>query len=159
MAKRTFKFWKFENIAGIFQSLRFNSCAGEQEGVGHFAEDEAGGEGWHGEDGRAREDLAERPCEFTVGHGARRDRVDWSTQGFLLQRILDNSDDIIERDPTHVLMPTADAPTKAKSKRRQHLGERAALRAQDNAESEFNDADASLARRLSFRFPFATDAR
>jgi hypothetical protein len=76
------------------------ALAGEEQGVGHFAKDEAEGEGWGGEEGGAMHGFGQDSSESSVGHGLRGDYVESTGDVGVLDRKAENGRYIVEGDPT-----------------------------------------------------------
>src|SRR5579863_1100054 len=89
----------------------------------------------------------------------RRDSVHRATERFIRKYVADCPDLILQIDPTHPLTAIADSSAQSHSKRRQHLLQRATLRAQNDAGTQKGRADACVDRGFGGRFPFATNLR
>ena len=109
--------------------------------LGHLAEREAQREGGHRRDRRAAEHAAQRLGQLGVRDGSGRDRVDTGPRGRWLEQAGDDAEQVVERDPAHVLGARADDTAEAQPERQQHLAERAARRAQHDADPRVHDAD------------------
>ena len=68
-------------------------------------------------------------------------------------------DEIVQVNPRQPLTPVCDRSANAESKRWKHLGERAAIAAEDDAGTEKHDAHAVIARADRGPFPVLTELR
>src|SRR5205085_6889018 len=103
--------------------------------------------------------MPKRFCEFQIGGRIRRDKVDRPAQFFVFKRELNRPDHVVQSDPTHVLIAASNLPAQSELERREHLSERPAFIAQDNSDSEIDDADSRLSRRSCGKLPFAANFR
>src|SRR5262245_62824131 len=71
--------------------------------------------------------------------------------------MLDRPNDVVERDPAHVLPSRPNVAPEPQSERRQHLRERAARAAQDDAHPAGDDPYPRVSRRTRCRFPLGAD--
>ena len=55
-----------------------DALAGEEQGIGHFAEEQAEGKGGSGEEGGAVKGGGQDFSEVSVGRGLKGDDVDWA---------------------------------------------------------------------------------
>ena len=53
--------------------------------------------------------------------------------------------EVVERDPTHVLIAAADDAAEAEAERREHFRQAAAVFAEDETDAEIDDADVGVA--------------
>jgi len=68
--------------------------------------------------------------------------------------VVDRPNDVVQRNPAHVLAAAPDLAAQAQPEREQHLRERPASIAQGNPHPEPHDAHPRLVRRPARRFPF-----
>ena len=131
-----------------------DALAGEEQGVGHFAEREAESKGWSGEECRAMQGFGQDCGELRVGHGLWRDDVEGAGDVGVFYRKAENGGYIFESDPTQPLRAGADFSTNEELKGPHHLREGAALSGEDYAEAGADYADAEGFGFLGFGFPF-----
>ena len=80
MSEGRFQFGKAKRIAAGQQLRGLEPGAGQQQFVGHFAQNQSGNEGWQRENRGAVQDPRERAREFQIGHVIRRRHVDRTAQ-------------------------------------------------------------------------------
>ena len=133
---------KSEAAAPKFHREDTSAC--EQGFISHLAESEPSGKGGHAEESRAAQSRAESPSEFAVRDWRGRNNVHRSEQRVSHQCMMDRSNGIVDRDPTPVLLAGADHAAQSHFERRQHLGQRAALQAEDDPEAQMDHSDSSF---------------
>ena len=102
------------------------------------------------------QDSAQRLCKFTIRYGLWRHGVDRSTNRVVNQRVLHDAEQVIDGNPAHVLVPSAENPTGAELEWPQHLCQRSTQRAEDNPDTQMHDPYASLASRRDRGLPRVT---
>ena len=70
---------------------------------------------------------------------------------------LNDAHEVVERDPTHVLIAAADDAAEAEAEGREHLCQAAAVFAEDETDAEIDDANVGVARGSSGGFPLLAD--
>jgi len=90
--------------AGLLEALGDDAGAGEEGGIGHFAEEESQGEPWGGEDRGTMEGSGQGFGEFGVSNWSWGDDVDRAAHGIIVQGVVDCADAIVTADPAPVLL-------------------------------------------------------
>src|SRR5271156_3656965 len=116
-----------ETVAGGLEFDGFDALAGEEERPGHFAEGDAQGDGWRGEECWAVQDAGKHAGEVSILYGAGRDEVVGAAPGWHVDRAADDSDNILQGDPGQPLSARTEAAAEAELKRRDHGGKGANL--------------------------------
>jgi hypothetical protein len=157
MSQRDFQLRIGEVEAVRFENVRLNPRTADEHVVRHFAKGQSSGEAGHWENSRAIQNPAKRFCELPIRDWLRCGRVHRTHQSRSAKRELNRADQIVERDPTHILPATADDAAKTKAERCEHFRESASLARQDESNPQINDADAGVASGLSRRLPVFAD--
>jgi len=97
------------------------ALAGEEQRVGHFAENESQDEGGRGEERGSVQRGGKNFSELSVRDRLRRDYIDRATDMFVFEREAQDGHGVIEADPAHPLAAGADSSAHAKLKRAHHL--------------------------------------
>ena len=129
------------------------ALAGEQEGVGHFAEDETEGEGGRGEERGAVQDRSQGFGEGGVGDGFRGDHVERAGDVAVFESEEQHGDGVFERDPAHPLEAISNFSAQPELKGPHDLRQCAAMPGEEDAEAGADDADAEDFGFDGFRFP------
>jgi hypothetical protein len=123
---------KREPEAERAQHGRIHPLAAEQDNR-CFAEDGFEDERGHRQHGRPPKRPSESAREFLHGDPGRSDGVDGSSEPFIDDGGGEDRHEVVQVDPRQALAPGAHRIAKAHPKRRQHLRERAAVPAEDDA--------------------------
>src|SRR5581483_2505654 len=128
------------------QFLGFDFLTGEQKLVRHLAENQACGEGGHGEDGRAAEHGSQRTGELGVGYRAGRHEIHGTRKLIGLQDVIHAADPILNVNPTPPLPAIADVAAEPEAKGTKHLVQGAAGCAQHESSAHVNRPDTYVDR-------------
>src|SRR4051812_5799242 len=69
------------------------------------------------------------------------------------ERELNDTDEVVERNPAHILIAAADDATEAEAEGSQHFGQTATIFAQNETDAEIDNADIGVARGHRGGFP------
>ena len=85
--------------------------------------------------------------EFPVGDRRGRHRIHGPLERIpRIERVVDDSYQIAQRDPAHILIPAADHAASAHFEREQHFGQRAAVGAEHNSDAQVHRTHARVRR-------------
>ena len=79
-----------------------------------------------------------------IGHRLRRYCIDWTMEGFGDQGVVHRPEDVVQGNPTHILLARAHDPAETEPKGGEHLGERSSCRTQHYAKAQTHDAYTAL---------------
>ena len=85
------------------------------------------------------------------------DGVDRSGERFVHDHVMNRADDVVQRDPAHVLPAIAQPAARPHAKGRQHFGQGSAGRTEDDAGPQAEDANAGIGGRRRGGLPLAAD--
>lgn len=141
--------------AGGVEDVGVKFGAGEEDGFGHFAEEEFEHEGREWDDGGSVDDVAESFCELDVGDGVGRGEVDGAGDLGVGEAVVDGACDVGVGHPAHVLFAGAEFSAEAEFEGGEHTLECAACLAEDDADAHVDGTDAVVFGGLCHVFPFA----
>ena len=146
-----------ESETGRGEFGRVDAGAGEESFVGHFAEGEAEGEGWGGQDGGAMDGLGKGVRELGVGDGVWGGEIDRAGKGWGLEKKQDCGYGVLEADPAHPLLAGAERSAETQAEKGKHFGECTFAATDDDTKAKMHDADAGLDGRLGGVLPLLAD--
>jgi hypothetical protein len=144
--------------AGVGESRREGTGAGEQGFIGHLAQGKAESEGRGAQFGRAMDGVSQGAREFSVGDGVGSGEVDWTGEGRGIKGEENGGDCVVKADPAHPLLTGAQRAAQSEAKEREHAGQRTPV-TQDNAKAEMDNAYAGVDSRLRSGFPLLAEIR
>src|SRR5580658_7390022 len=129
----------FELEACCLRGMRQHSLAGKKN-AGHFAEKHFQRDGRDWKNGRPMQNRHKLARKLGVPHWSRRRCVDSPANARMLDRKQDEANLVLDVNPGHPLLASANPSSDTQSKRRKHFVERAA-RAEHYASPEQDHAD------------------
>src|SRR5436190_8173880 len=117
----------FEFKTRILEPFGNDFCTREQQCVTHFPKNHRDGKFGKRKECGAIENFAECLCKFLVCDRIWRNGIDGSAQNLISNGKIDDSDLVVERDPTHPLFSAADHATDAEPEGCQHSRESSAI--------------------------------
>ena len=108
MLQSSLQIWIFELIAGIGEPFRHNPRRVKEQGIAHLSKYHMHGKFGQREKSRPIEHAAERLGELLVSDRIWRSIIDGSANVIMLDSIINDPNDIVERDPTYPLIPITD---------------------------------------------------
>ena len=141
----------------VFEACGNHAGTGEQEGVGHFPECEFGGKSGHRENRGARQDAGQGFGKFAVGHRRWRYGIDRAADGLVVQCEQEQRDQVVEGDPTHVLIARPDGAAQSQFEGQAHFGECPPVARQDDANARMHGSDTRFCGGTGGPFPSDRD--
>lgn len=147
---------ELELKAGFEGGLGLDALGGE-ENLSHFAIKELDGELRRGQKGGAVEGAGEIAGELAVGDRVGGDAIEYSGHRLVFGGESNHADEVVDVDPAHPLFSVAEYAADAGAEERGHGLEGSSVGPEDDADADFDDAEAVFGGAVGLGFPGRTD--